>query len=153
MNTPTLLSASLSSLLPPKVSPELKRFVLGEFAGEIMCRSVFITKRRCQYEDGRNASKQTDALIAAVAPFVEAAIPQDEKVRVLNEAIAQIAPPLRSATARRETLARGRRAGSRASGHNSKRQHTLSASFLPCTKNDGSWDGKGCLRIPIVQRA
>jgi len=92
-------------VLAPKVTPDLKRFILDEFAGTIVFGSIPNTKRPCQFEDERHASKQTDALIAALDPFLNAAIPHEEKVEILNLVIDKIVPRLRGVTRGRQKLA------------------------------------------------
>jgi len=88
----------------PKLSPKLKEFVLSEFAGEMVSMSVYITQRLCQHEDEWEIARRTDALIAALAPFLHAAIMKDEKVRELTQIITYMTRLVEQVTAGREKL-------------------------------------------------
>ena len=92
----------------PNVPIDLKWYVLEEFAGNMVFTSIAITKRRCQLEDERDITYRADALIAVLAPFLNAAILKDEKVRKLTQVIEYFTPLLQSVTEGRKKLAEGR---------------------------------------------
>jgi len=88
-----------------QIPTDLKWYVLEEFAGNMVFTSLAISKRRCQLEDERDIAYRADALIAALAPFLHAAILKDDKVRELTQILEYFTPLLQRVTEGRKKLA------------------------------------------------